>query len=101
MALSLRRGLEAEGYAVEVAVDGEDGLWQAVEHDFDAVVLDVMLPKRNGYEMLRELRQAGRDVPVLMLTAKDGEWDQASTRVPMTTLRNRFPTQCSSRGYGR
>ena len=60
-----------------VAVDGEDGLWQAVEHDFDAVVLDVMLPKRTGYEVLRELRQAGRDVLVLMLTAKDGEWDQA------------------------
>ena len=77
MAASLRRGLTAEGYSVEVARDGEDGLWWALEHDFDVVVLDVMLPKRNGYQVLRELRRTGSLVPVLMLTAKDGEWDQA------------------------
>jgi DNA-binding response OmpR family regulator len=77
MANSLRRGLEAEGYAVDVASDGEEGIWSATEHDFDVVVLDIMLPKRNGYQVVAELRRRERTVPVLMLTAKDGEWDQA------------------------
>ena len=77
MATSLRRGLEAEGYAVDVAVDGEEALWSAAEHDFDVVVLDIMLPKRNGYQVVAELRRQANTVPVLMLTAKDGEWDQA------------------------
>jgi DNA-binding response OmpR family regulator len=77
MAKSLRRGLEAEGYAVDVASDGEDGLWSATENDFDVIVLDLMLPKLNGYEVVSELRRRSADTPVLMLTAKDGEWDQA------------------------
>jgi two-component system OmpR family response regulator len=76
MAASLRHGLEAEGYVVEVAGDGEDGLWRATEFAFDAVLLDVMLPKLNGFAVARRLRAAGHDVPVLMLTAKSGELDQ-------------------------
>jgi two-component system OmpR family response regulator len=76
MAGSLRRGLEAEGYIVEHARDGEDGLWMATEFEFDAIVLDIMIPKLNGFAVTRKLREAGRDVPILMLTAKVGELDQ-------------------------
>ncbi len=77
MAESLRRGLEAEGFAVDVAVDGEEGLWLAREHDYDAIVLDVMLPRINGYVVCRTLRDEKNWTPVLMLTAKDGELDEA------------------------
>jgi DNA-binding response OmpR family regulator len=77
MATSLQRGLEAEGYVVDVAHDGEEGLWRAKERDFDVLILDLMLPKKNGFVVTRELRAAGRTVPVLMLTAKDGDLDQA------------------------
>ena len=77
MARSLRLGLEAEGYAVDVASDGEEGLWSATENDFDVIVLDLMLPKLNGYQVVAELRRRAGVAPVLMLTAKDGEWDQA------------------------
>jgi DNA-binding response OmpR family regulator len=77
MVRSLRRGLEAEGYAVDVASDGEEGLWSATENDFDVIVLDLMLPKLNGYQVVAELRRRSGVTPVLMLTAKDGEWDQA------------------------
>jgi DNA-binding response OmpR family regulator len=76
MAASLRRGLEAEGYVVEHARDGEDGLWRATEFDFDAIVLDIMIPKLNGYALTQKLRAEGSDVPILMLTAKLGELDQ-------------------------
>ncbi len=76
MARSLARGLRAEGYSVEVASDGEEGLARALEETFDAVVLDLMLPKLNGYAVTRQLRAAGARVPVLMLTAKQGEFDQ-------------------------
>jgi two-component system OmpR family response regulator len=76
MAASLRRGLEAEGYIVEHARDGEDGLWRATEFDFDAIVLDIMIPKMNGFAVTAKLRAAGREVPILMLTAKVGEFDQ-------------------------
>lgn len=76
MAASLRRGLEAEGYVVEHARDGEDGLWRATEFDFDAIVLDIMIPKMNGFAVTRNIRAAGNDVPILMLTAKMGELDQ-------------------------
>lgn len=74
---ALRRGLEAEGYTVDVAVDGNDGLWMATEIGADVIVLDIMLPVRNGYLVCRELRQRGVWTPILMLTAKDGEWDEA------------------------
>ena len=82
MAGSLRRGLTDEGYLVDVAHDGSVGLALALDVDYEAVVLDVMLPGRNGFAVVAELRAAGRGVPVLMLTAKDGEWDQAEALRP-------------------
>jgi two-component system, OmpR family, response regulator len=77
MAKSLSTGLRAEGYIVDVANDGEAGLESALSVTYDVIVLDVMLPKRNGFSVVTELRAAGISTPVLMLTAKDGEWDQA------------------------
>jgi two-component system OmpR family response regulator len=74
---ALRRGLAAEGFAVETAANGPDGLELARHGDFDAVVLDVMLPGLSGYEVVRRLRAESNWVPVLMLSAKDGEHDQA------------------------
>jgi two-component system OmpR family response regulator len=76
MARALRRGLEQEGYAVEVAADGEEGLFLGVENPYDVLVLDVMLPKLDGFEVCRRLREAGRWVPVLMLTARDAAADR-------------------------
>ncbi|MFF4273415.1 response regulator transcription factor [Streptomyces sp. NPDC001536] len=73
----LRRGLVAEGYAVDVAYEGPHGLEMALDNDYDALVLDVMLPGLNGYRLCARLREAGVWNPVLMLTAKDGEYDQA------------------------
>jgi len=75
-ASALRRGLEAEHYTVEVAHDGDDGLWLATETGADVIVLDIMLPGLNGYVVCRELRERGVRTPILMLTAKGGEWDE-------------------------
>ncbi|MFI7388555.1 response regulator transcription factor [Streptomyces sp. NPDC049813] len=77
LALSLARGLTAEGYAVDVVHDGLEGLHRAGEGSYDLVVLDIMLPGMNGYRVCAALRAAGSDVPILMLTAKDGEYDEA------------------------
>ncbi len=77
MADALQRGLAAEGFAVDVATDGPGGLEAARFTGYDAVVLDVMLPGLSGYTLVRTLRQEGNWVPVLMLSAKDGEYDQA------------------------
>ncbi len=77
LARALRRGLLADGFVVDVATDGLDGLEQARHGDFDAVLLDVMLPGLSGYDVVRTLRAEGSWVPVLMLSAKDGEYDQA------------------------
>ena len=77
MVAALRRGLAAEGFVVESATDGTAGLQLAQHGDFDAVVLDVMLPGLSGYEVVRRLRARSNWVPVLMLSAKDGEYDQA------------------------
>jgi DNA-binding response OmpR family regulator len=77
LAESLRRGLIAEGHTAEFAIDGNDGLWRASQQRFDAIVLDIMLPKRNGYSVCAELRKADVWTPILMLTAKDGEYDIA------------------------
>jgi two-component system OmpR family response regulator len=74
---SLRRGLEAEGFAVDVAHNGVDGLWLATEGSYAAIVLDLMLPGRNGYAVCAELRKQEIWTPILMLTAKDGDLDQA------------------------
>src|SRR5205823_14605125 len=76
MARAVRRGLEHEGYAVDVAADGEDALFRATEYDYDAVVLDVMLPAMDGFTLCETLRKQGRWVPVLMLTARDGVEDR-------------------------
>ncbi len=72
----IERGLREENFNVEVARDGDDGLHRALETDFDLVVLDVMLPGRDGFTVLRELRAAGRQPRVLMLTARDGVADR-------------------------
>jgi DNA-binding response OmpR family regulator len=77
LARALSRGLVADGFAVEVAADGADGLERARHEDFDAVLLDVMLPRMSGYDVVRTLRRERNWVPVLMLSAKDGEHDQA------------------------
>jgi DNA-binding response OmpR family regulator len=74
---ALRRGLTAEGFLVDVATDGPTGLERARHGDYDAVVLDVMLPRMSGYDVVRTLRTEANWVPVLMLSAKDGEYDQA------------------------
>src|SRR6478672_7200587 len=77
LAGALRRGLVADGFTVEVAADGASGLELARHGDFDAVLLDVMLPRLSGYDLVRTLRNEENWVPVLMLSAKDGEHDQA------------------------
>jgi DNA-binding response OmpR family regulator len=77
LALAVRRGLEAEGFHVVLAFDGREALHAAQVERFDAIVLDIMLPKVNGYEVCRRLRAAGVWTPILMLSAKDGEYDQA------------------------
>ncbi|KFF99634.1 response regulator transcription factor [Streptomyces europaeiscabiei] len=77
LAVSLAKGLTAEGYAVDVVHDGVEGLHRASEGSYDLVILDIMLPGMNGYRVCGALRAAGHDVPILMLTAKDGEYDEA------------------------
>lgn len=74
---AIRRGLLAEGFAVDVISNGLDGLWRAREFPYDVVILDIMLPGMNGYEVCRTLRQERVSTPVMMLTAKDGEYDIA------------------------
>ena len=74
---AVRRGLEAEGFVVELASDGSEGLRLASGRPYDAVVLDIMLPGMNGYRVCAAMREAGNWTPVLMLTAKDGELDEA------------------------
>ncbi|MET8835826.1 response regulator transcription factor [Micromonospora sp. NPDC004540] len=77
LAASLRRGLQAEGFVVDVEATGPGGLDAARHGDYDAMILDVMLPGLSGYEVVRRLRAEERWLPVLMLSAKDGEYDQA------------------------
>lgn len=77
LAVSLAKGLRAEGFAVDVVHDGREGLHLAGEGAYDLIVLDIMLPGMNGYRVCGALRAAGNDVPILMLTAKDGEYDEA------------------------
>jgi two-component system, OmpR family, response regulator len=78
MAELLRRGLQEEGYAVDLASTGEEGVWLGTENDYDAVVLDVMLPDGDGFEVCRRLRQADRWAPVMMLTARDAVPDRVA-----------------------
>jgi two-component system, OmpR family, response regulator len=78
MAGLIRRGLVEEGYAADVASTGEDAIWMAQAHPYDAIVLDVMLPRLSGYETCRTLRNAGVWAPVLMLTARDAVEDRVA-----------------------
>jgi DNA-binding response OmpR family regulator len=77
LAASLRAGLEAAGYAVDVAHDGRDGWTMARLYRYQLVLLDLMLPGLNGFQLCARIRQAGLTAPVLVLTAKDGEYDEA------------------------
>ncbi|AKK28713.1 response regulator transcription factor [Mycobacterium sp. EPa45] len=77
VASSLKLGLGAEGFIVVHVATGTEGLWEATENHFDVIVLDIMVPELSGYEVLRRLRARSVWTPVLMLTAKDGEYDQA------------------------
>jgi two-component system, OmpR family, response regulator len=77
LAEAIARGLVGEGFAVEVVHDGDEALWRARERTYGAIVLDLLLPRRNGYEVCRDLRAEGNWTPILMLTAKDGEYDEA------------------------
>ncbi|CAN5491104.1 response regulator transcription factor [soil metagenome] len=77
IAAAVARGLDAEGFSVEVSARGDDGLWMAREGAYDLILLDIMLPGRNGFQICADLRAAGDWTPILMLTAKDGDLDEA------------------------
>jgi DNA-binding response OmpR family regulator len=77
IATAIQRGLAAEGFVVDVALDGDDGLWRATEGAHDLIVLDLMLPGRNGFQICAALRDAEIWTPILVLTAKDGDLDEA------------------------
>lgn len=74
---AVQRGLTAEGFVTETANNGVDGLWLAETSSYDVIILDLMLPGLSGYEICRRLRAGGSTVPILMLTSKDGEYDEA------------------------
>lgn len=76
IAAAVRRGLEREGFTVDVAHDGADGLWLATEGHYDLIVLDLLLPGRNGFDICATLRDCGIWTPILVLTAKDGDLDE-------------------------
>jgi DNA-binding response OmpR family regulator len=76
LAETVRRGLTNEGFVVDVAHDGVTGQWMATENPYDVIVLDIMLPGRNGYDVLKNIRALKIWTPAMMLTAKDGEYDQ-------------------------
>ena len=77
LANGLRRGLSAEGYTVDLAYDGREGLWMARTGEYAGILLDLMLPTLNGYKVCQTLRREGITTPILVLTAKDGDYDQA------------------------
>jgi two-component system OmpR family response regulator len=79
LALAVKRGLSDEGFAVDVAADGDEALWYAAENAYDCIVLDVMLPGVDGVEVCARLRAEGDWTPILMLTAKVGERDEATS----------------------
>jgi two-component system OmpR family response regulator len=76
MAELIERGLQEEGYAVDVVATGEDGVWMAAENEYDAILLDVMLPGADGFATCRRIRESGRWAPILMLTARDAVEDR-------------------------
>jgi len=77
IASALKRGLTAEGFTVDVANNGVEGLLSATENNYDAIILDILLPQMNGFVVCAKLRERGIWTPILMLTAKHGEFDQA------------------------
>jgi two-component system OmpR family response regulator len=77
LAEGIARGLEAEGFGVDVVHDGDEGYWRAHEHQYAAIVLDLLLPGMNGFKVCKALRAEGNWTPILVLTAKDGEFDEA------------------------
>jgi DNA-binding response OmpR family regulator len=77
LAESVARALRQEGFDVDIVHNGDDAVWQATEVDYAAIVLDIMLPGRNGFAVCRDLRADGNTTPILMLTAKEGEYDEA------------------------
>ena len=77
IATGLKRGLEADGFSVDLAFTGDDGIWYATEATYDVIVLDLMLPGRNGFEICRQLRETGDWTPILILTAKEGTLDES------------------------
>jgi two-component system OmpR family response regulator len=79
LAGAIARGLTAEGFTVEITHDGADGLWRARERSYSAIVLDLLLPGMNGFEVCRTLRAEGIWTPIIVLTAKTGEWDEAES----------------------
>lgn len=103
LSATLSRGLRAEGFVVVVANTGIDGLHEAVSHPFDVVILDIMLPGHSGYEVLRRMRAQDVWTPVLMLTAKDGEYDEtdAFDLGADDYLTKPFRFECSWRGCAR
>ena len=100
MAALLRRGLAEDGYATDVAKTADDALWMARAAPYDVIVLDVMLPGRDGFAVCRELRESGIWAPILMLTARDSVEDRVEdwTAGQTTTSRSRFRSPSSSRG---
>jgi len=76
IAAAVKRGLDGEGFTVDVSLDGDEGLWRATEYHYDLIVLDLMLPRRSGHEICRTLRECGNWTPILVLTARDGVRDQ-------------------------
>ena len=103
MSALLRRGLAEEGYAVDVASEGGEAVWLATENEYDAVVLDLMLPGLDGYEVCRRLRGSGRWAPVLMLTAHDRVLDRVRgwMLAPTTTWSSRSASPSWQPGCGR
>jgi hypothetical protein len=91
---TLRRGLVAEGFTVDVAHTGREGLWRATEQEYDVVVLDIMLPELSGYEVLKRLRAAENWTPSTTKPTR-------STSAPTTTCRSRSPSSSSSPGCAR
>ena len=100
---ALSWGLTAEGYVVDLADNGVDGLWKATENAYDVIVLDVMLPGLDGYQVARRLREAGRWTPILMLTAMDDDLDHAEglDSGADDTCPSRSPTRSCSRTCAR
>ncbi|MEO6579084.1 MAG: response regulator transcription factor [Candidatus Limnocylindria bacterium] len=78
LAAGLRKGLEADGFAVDIALNGTDGLWLAREEPYDAIVLDLMLPEIDGLEICAQLREANIWTPIIMLTARDATSDEVN-----------------------